>query len=788
MRCFAPSRALVCYSLLMALAPLRTAQAQNVSAGGSTSSTVTTTTSSTPAAPSAGDTGAGEAKTDAKSEAKAAQRRRELMHRSNSYYGPVGGIYVVEAGSGAAQSFRLQAISDFFYKNDYLYNDDKNRYVGGALSLSVTPIEHLELNAAVTTRSLRNERTVTALEPFAATSEVLQTIGDPYFNVKGYGAVSDGVTLGGDVTIALLTKADTDNVDYAGTSVGLRGNLSVDLRELSGHVPLELRFNAGYYFDESRKIVEDVERSRLAALVAAGITGDTTGNDEFRQLTLRHERLAYNINRVDHTSLALGIEAPLQLSKRVALHPIAEWELWIPVNRQDYDCSRLVLPDGEKVGGTDDCLASSGADTWPQRFVVGARLYPAVQGLNILAAFELGIGGTTNFVRELAPTAPYRVILAASYAVDLKPKPPVTVVKQVETRVVVPVAPLEGRLRGTLVEQGTTTPIANARVTFTGRELSPLVSDPQGHFVSYAFPPGDVLVDVEAEGYRPGSCGGKIAPAGGDAPLTCELTALPRVGSVAGRVLDANGAPVPGVQVAFTGPEERKPISDPEGRFREDNLPPGSYQARAEQEGFLIAVAPTVVEVRKESELALTLLPKPKKALVTIDKTKLKLKGTIYFNTDTAELQSRSAPLLTEVADTLLRNPGLLRLEIQGHTDNVGAADHNRELSTKRAEAVKDWLVRAGVPAERLFSQGYGADKPIAPNIGQAGRAKNRRVEFVILEREQVQGAPAAKPKAAPAKPKVTKPAAAAPGPAAPASPPAAPAAPAAPAPAAPKP
>jgi outer membrane protein OmpA-like peptidoglycan-associated protein len=757
MRRFALSRALACYSLLMVLSPVLTARAQDVGSGGATPAG-TVTTSTAPAASGEGDASA----EDANAEAKAAQRRRELMHRSNSYYGPVGGIYVIEAGSGAPQSFRLQVISDFFFKNDYLYHNDKTRYVGGALSLSVTPIEHLEISASAVTRNLRNQRTASSLEPFANNSEVLQTVGDPYFNIKSYGEVADGVTLGGDVTAAILTKSDTNTVDYAGTSFGLRGNLSVDLREMHGHVPLELRFNAGYVFDESRKIVKDVEHDRLRALLASGMTTDASGKDEFRQLSLRHERLAYGINRVDHASIALGLEAPLQLSKRVALHPIAEWELWVPVNRQGFDCSRLLFPDGRKVGGQDGCLGSSGADTWPQRFTVGARLFPAVQGLNILAAFELGVGGTTNFVRELAPSAPYRVIVAASYAVDLKPKPTVTVVKQVEKRVEVPIAPPEGRVRGIVMEGDSAIAVGAARISFPGRELSPLVSDAQGHFVTYAFPPGDVQLDVEAEGYRPASCGGKIPPEGGDTPLTCQLAPLPRVGSIAGRVLDHNGAPIPGARVGISGPDVRQPVSDADGRFREDNLQPGSYQARVEQDGFLISVTPAEVETRKETTLALTLLPKPKAPLVTIDKTKLKLKGTIYFNNDTAELQSRSEPLLAEVADTLLRNPGLLRLEVQGHTDNVGASDHNRELSTKRAESVKDWLVRAGVSRDRLVSQGYGSDKPIAPNIGPGGRAKNRRVEFVILEREQVQGAPA--PAAAP-KPKAAKPAPAAPTP-----------------------
>jgi OmpA-OmpF porin, OOP family len=782
MRLPAPIRALARGSLMLfTVCPALATQAQDPAALG--------TAESTPSGTSA-PVGA-----DGATAARDAQRRRELMHRSNTYYGPVGGIHVVEAGSGAPQSFRLQVISDFFFKNDYLYNGDETRYVGGALSLSVTPIEHLELSAAVTTRSLRNKRTMSSLEPFNDNSESIQTIGDPYLNIKSYGEVARGVTLGGDFTVAFLTKAGTDTVDYAGTTFGLRGNLSLDLRRMDGHVPLELRLNAGYVFDDSASIVEDVERERLDQLVASGMSNDASGYDEFRQLSLRHERLAYGINRVDRATIALGLEAPLQLSKRVALHPIAEWELWIPVNRQDYDCSRFQFPDGRKVGGQDSCLADEGVDTFPQRITLGARLFPAVRGLNLLAAVEIGVGGTTNFVRELAPTAPYKVILAASYAVDLKPDPAVTVVKEVEKRVEVPVAAPEGRVLGSVVEQGSNAPVPNARVTFVGRDLSPVISDASGHFASYAFAPGDVQLELEAEGYRPASCGAKIAEQGGDVNTTCELVALPRVGSVAGRVLDANGAPVPGARVQLTGPETRSPVTDADGRFQEVDLPPGDYQARVEQEGFLISVTPAVVEVRKESTLSLALVPKPKKPLVTINKNKLKLAGTIYFNNDTAELQSRSEPLLTEVADTLLRNPALLQVEVQGHTDNVGAAEHNLELSKRRAEAVKDWLVRAGVSPERLLSQGYGLEKPIAPNVGPTGRAKNRRVEFVILQREQVTpdpaaAAPAANKPAAPKPPKAPaapKPEAAAP--AAPGAPAAAPPAPAAPAaPAAPKP
>ncbi|HEX5659983.1 MAG TPA: OmpA family protein [Polyangiales bacterium] len=661
-------------------------------------------------------------------------RRRQLLRRSSTYLGPVGGINVVEAGSGAPQSFRIQLATDFFLKNDYLYQDDRTRYVGGALSLSITPIEHLEISAAATTRSLRNRRDMYELEPFSDPSEVLQTIGDPYIDIKSYGSVAPGVTLGGDVQIAFLTRPSENDVDFAGVSATLRGNASLDLREMKANIPLELRANASYVFDNSGKVVEKVESRRLQQLQNAGLT-EAGSRDEFRQITLRHERLAYNVNRVDHVSLALGLEAPLELSERVALHPILEWELWVPVNRQDYDCTRAVLPNGNKIPGQDSCLANEGVDTFPQHVTAGFRLFPALPGLNLLAAVDIGVGGTTNFVRELAPTMPYRVMLAASYTVDLKPKPPVTVVKQVEKRVEVPVVAVEGRIRGTVLEQATNTPVPNVRVTFPGRELSPVVSDAEGHFASYAFAPGQVEMELDAEGYRPGTCHSAIGPAGGDTLITCALVSLPRVGSIAGRVLDENGAPVPGAQVQLIGPTVRNPVADGDGRFLEAELEPGAYSAKIEQADFLISVTPTNVEVRRETPLQLTVIHKPKVPLVTVAKAKLTIKGAIFFNTDTAELQSRSETLLTAIADTLLRNPTLKRVEVQGHTDNLGAPERNQELSLQRAEAVRDWLLRAGVEADRLVAQGYGSTKPIAPNLGNVGRAKNRRVEFVILER-----------------------------------------------------
>ena len=87
----------------------------------------------------------------------------------------------------------------------------------------------------------------------------------------------------------------------------------------------------------------------------------------------------------------------------------------------------------------------------------------------------------------------------------------------------------------------------------------------------------------------------------------------------------------------------------------------------------------------------------------------------------------------------------------QGHTDSEGADDHNQTLSDDRANSVRTWLVQHGVGSERLVAKGYGEKKPLVPNVTPANRARNRRVQFVILEQDAA--VPAAGKPATPPKP-----------------------------------
>ncbi len=103
----------------------------------------------------------------------------------------------------------------------------------------------------------------------------------------------------------------------------------------------------------------------------------------------------------------------------------------------------------------------------------------------------------------------------------------------------------------------------------------------------------------------------------------------------------------------------------------------------------------------------------------------------ILFDTGQATIRDESKGDLQAIGDLLKQQPAL-RLEIQGHTDNVGASDANRRLSEARAAAVKQYLVTShGVPADRLTASGFGDAKPVADNTTEQGRAQNRRVELV---------------------------------------------------------
>ncbi|HOQ48630.1 MAG TPA: OmpA family protein [Candidatus Kapabacteria bacterium] len=106
----------------------------------------------------------------------------------------------------------------------------------------------------------------------------------------------------------------------------------------------------------------------------------------------------------------------------------------------------------------------------------------------------------------------------------------------------------------------------------------------------------------------------------------------------------------------------------------------------------------------------------------------------ILFDFNKWDLKEDAIPIIEEIVDAMLTRPRL-RLEIQGHTDNIGTQEYNLQLSENRAKAVYDAIVARGVEPSRLRYRGFGFAKPVASNATEEGRARNRRTQFVVLAR-----------------------------------------------------
>ena len=106
-------------------------------------------------------------------------------------------------------------------------------------------------------------------------------------------------------------------------------------------------------------------------------------------------------------------------------------------------------------------------------------------------------------------------------------------------------------------------------------------------------------------------------------------------------------------------------------------------------------------------------------------------KGKIRFESGRATIDADSMGLLDRLIETALRCP-TANLEIAGHTDSDGDGAANLALSTRRAQAVVDYLVKAGLPKDRATAVGYGDTRPVAANDTDENKAKNRRIDFVV--------------------------------------------------------
>jgi outer membrane protein OmpA-like peptidoglycan-associated protein len=575
------------------------------------------------------------------------------------------------------------------------------------------------------------------------------------------------LTLGASASALLLNRTGGIGLNGEGTSADFRLLGSFDLGQLTA-APIRIHLNVGYTLDNSAVLVRDVEaRRQMAAPGYNAMDCATPSTDPASRWAqnpachveiTRGERFALGINRADRLNVGIAVDAKLETSV-IGFAPFVEWNAPIPIVRSGYICWQPTASVPSLTPGDDDrCYNEFSAfETMPSNLTLGTRVWtPHARGLGAILALDIGTGGTGTFVRELAPNTPWNLYFGLGFAHDFNARARRVVVERVVDRVIErDNTPVGGEIVGTITDGETRRPIAGALVEFVGHpDFGIVATNAQGQFRTRRVAPAEYELRVRATDYSDNVCRGTVpAPQGEsrtspDTTINCELRVVARRGTVVGRVTNESGAPVSGITVTLTpgagitvpqGESAPVPVTaqtGPDGTFRFDNVLAGGWSVRADQGPQTRSSSPRNIEVRARDTTSVDI------SVATSDTRGFRIQGRqvtvpdqVHFVTDSAEILPDSQTLLERIADFLNRHPELRLIEIQGHTDNQGPRQRNQVLSQQRAEAVRSALINLGVSADRLTARGFGPDRPIAPNLTAAGRARNRRVVFEIKQR-----------------------------------------------------
>jgi outer membrane protein OmpA-like peptidoglycan-associated protein len=703
--------------------------------------------------------------------------RDYTFYRHNSLTGATGLLHTIAADSSAPGTFRLSILSNYYSGSGFLCQNraacpntpstlsasetqDTVDRVGADLTLSATLLPFLEAYAGMHSYATSNN---------FGYPQLLQVLGDTNIGLKGFlpRQPDNMFSFGALGDLRLLNGSGSVGIHTANVSFRALGTLDLSNRkDPQQRIPIRLHTNVGYLFENSSSIVDGTERARGHRIN-------------------RIERFGLDINRVDTVFIGFGAEYVHPL-----VQPFAEWSIDIPSNRQGYICKPSQVAPG------DSCLKLGGTfGATPSRLTFGLRTTPWLKGFNATLALDVGTGATSKFIEELAPQVPWNLYFGIGFTYDtLLTATPAPVVNTAPQIVQLPPPP-ERHIVGVVIDEKTLQPIANAIIKFPGRPLTGLVSRADGSFETGNLDYGEYPMTVTAEGYKDGSCTANVAataptqqqPPGAMPPMNtapgfdpnnpngtlgtpppqapnawnnpsqpqagvggaptqgatvtsvqCVLKPAPLVGIIQGTLVDAEAnSPVPGARITVRDARGREVEvqTDDSGNFRFENVPAGVVHLSVDANGYLPSATDLEVKQKGEQRASLTLNKRPKKPSVTIVGKELKLTTQVHFGTNSSNILPDSQALLQEVAALLAQHTEVRKVEIQGHTDDTGGAAHNKRLSQDRAEAVRAALVSLGIDASRLTAVGYGAEKPVAPNTNEASRARNRRVQLMIIDR-----------------------------------------------------
>lgn len=697
--------------------------------------------------------------------------RKASLRRQSSLTGSTGLLRVREAGSSAPGTFRFSVVNGLNGMTGFLCNDstpcadrvsgqpvtgDSSQRSDMRASLTVTPLPFLEAYAGI-----RNVTTSSSL----GFPRLVSILGDWNLGVKGFlPDKPDRIfSFGGEVDLLLLNGSGGVGLSGAATGFSIRGLGSADFTRTKSELPLRVHGNLAYRIDNSAAVVSGIET-----------TPPPGGRGEPIERT---ERYGLDLSRVDSFEVGIGAE---YINKWV--RPFVEWTIDVPMNRQGYVCNIA----GAASRG-DLCLGvASGFETSPSRLSLGARGFPWQEsGLAVTFAVDIGTGATSRFMEEVRPEAPYSIWLGLAYGVDVFPLPEVRVVETAPED-----APQAMRryATGKVVDEKSGEPVPDALLRYADSARTGLIASAAGTFLTQDLPPGTYSLKVHAHEFEDATCdfvvpdsaplgtsptapadpamapeaadeagGGTEGEAGALAeatppdapyldeegnlmvPVTCTIKALPQVATITGVLVDpTSGAAVQDATVTITDKLGRslKLAVDAQGAFQFRNVPFGLATVAVRAPGYLTTVRDFQVASREEITANLEMHAVPDKPGVKVTAKELVVSRPIAFLAARPDVARESMLVIEELAYVLAEHPEISRAEIQVHTDDSGSPTDQRRISQERAAKIVDLLGQLGVEKSRLVAKGYGPDQPLVPNVSEANRARNNRVQIIILEKQ----------------------------------------------------
>lgn len=545
-----------------------------------------------------------------------------------------------------------------------------DEYRSTQFAVAYSPYEWLEISGML--------RSATMEQP-ASPAGNYWLVNDFFLKAKGSKTFANGmIGLGAELYLRMPPPLFRADPVWQGLSPGVGGLFSYDLAKAG--VPLLFHVNTAFFLDQS----VDFD----------GATVDLT------------RRFALDIVTYNQWRSNLGIEGRFVVGP-VGLRPFLEYSV-------------------------DVLLGAPGAP--PMRLSPGVRVLPW-RGLHLDALVEIGLTRVT--APGVYPVAPWHLQFAIGWQTGVDPTgapvgPAPVVERVVEKEKIVAAGPTTGRVTGLVTDAATKKPIEEAIVQSPGRNR--LLTEADGRYALEGIEPGPVKVVVSKAGYEPRELTGQV-DRGGLLTLNAALPALPpeppKPMVLRGTVLSEADKPVVATLAVPSGGVAGK--SKDNGEF-ELTVPSGEHTIDVSATGFLAQARRVVGKPGDSVVVDFVLKPVPKQTLVVLKKDKIEIKKQVHFATNRDVILPDSAPLLDQVASTIVSNPNLTMIRIEGHTDDQGDDGYNLDLSNRRANAVMRALVERGVTTERLKAVGFGETKPIADNKKPAGRAQNRRVEFMIEE------------------------------------------------------